>query len=1463
MVSEPSMASSNANSNSHNQFPSQTASIQTPLLLLSNMSNLMSVKLDSTNFIVWKHQLSSILKAYSMIDYVDGTVPSPTRFLTNANGALTTTVNPEFQLWNTRDQGLLALINSTLSHSVLSMVVGHNSAQEVWKTLEHRFTSTSRANVLNLKIELHNLKKGSESISSYLQKVKNTRDKLVAVGTLIDNEELLHIILKGLPREYGPFCSAIRTRNEPVTFEEIMVLLQTEEHSASESSDSGKDSHPMAMFASAPYNRTSNSQSAFYGNNTQFRGRGRNNSQRGRGGRFHNSNQFPQSSQGNSQFPQKPEGSRPQCQICGKLGHQALDCYHRMDFTYQGRHPPAKLAAMASTSNGSQGGDTWLTDTGATDHLTANLTNLQTQAPYQGTEQVSVGNGQSIPINHTGNGQLSTKLYNFRLKNLLHSSRISSNLLSVHKLCQDNNCSCYFDSNKFLIQDLPSGKVLYKGLSKNGLYPIHTLPSSPSMSPSATASPPVSAFLSSKNKWQLWHHRLGHPSDRVLVSAMPSLSSCMSISNKHVQHHCKHCLIGKMHRLPFPHSQFQSTQPLELVHSDVWGPAPVNSYNGYKYYLLFVDDFSKFSWLFLLKSKSEVLNTFKHFKATVENQLSKSIKTLRTDCGGEYTSNAFTDFCSTQGITHQFSCPHTPQQNGTVERKHRHIIESALTLLSHASLPITQWTYAVTTAIHLINRLPIPKLSNKSPWEKLFHKPPDLTHLRTFGCLCFPYLRPYNHHKLQPRTTPCIFLGYPAHTKGYICLNPATQRTYISRHVLFNETEFITHLTLSSNPVTQPDPVTSQFDSLPWLLVNLHTCQSASASVPSASASVPSASASVPSASAFASCPPATISHPIPDLLPLITLTSPPSVKPISSSTTPFPTSAVPLASPIPHFQSQPLPPIPATLNTHPMQTRSKHDIFKPKIYHTISTDYTHIEPPTYQLASKYPQWCTAMNEEFSALQRQHTWSLVPPPIGKNIVGCKWVFKLKRNSDGSISRYKARLVAKGFHQQYGIDFEETFSPVVKPPTVRLILALAVTYNWPLRQLDVRNAFLHGVLKEEVYMMQPPGYVASNQPHHVCKLQKSIYGLKQAPRAWFESFTTQLLSLGFQASSADSSLFTYKAGSVIAFLLLYVDDIVLTGNNSSFITQLISALSKVFELKDMGSLSYFLGLQIQRSTQGLTITQTKYATDFLTKHNMVNCSPCKTPCVPHVRLSAHCGQPIADAHAYRSLVGALHYLTFTRPDISFAVHQVCQFMNAPSDVHLTAAKRILRYLRGTLDHGLFYTPGPISLSAFSDADWAGDPNDRRSTSGLLVYLGHNPITWSAKKQLTVSRSSTEAEYRALASASAEVCWLRTLVKDLGLYLYDPPVLWCDNVSALAIASNPVFHARTKHIEVDFHFIRERVLRKDLQVKFVSTVDQLADIFTKGLSSHRFQELQSKLLVSVDTICLRGDDEVHDL
>jgi hypothetical protein len=297
----------------------------------------------------------------------------------------------------------------------------------------------------------------------------------------------------------------------------------------------------------------------------------------------------------------------------------------------------------------------------------------------------------------------------------------------------------------------------------------------------------------------------------------------------------------------------------------------------------------------------------------------------------------------------------------------------------------------------------------------------------------------------------------------------------------------------------------------------------------------------------------------------------------------------------------------------------------------------------------------------------------------------------------------------------------------------------------------------------------------------------------------------------------------------------VDDIVLTNNTPSYLDHLITQLPIVFDLKDLGLLHYFLGLQVTRSSTRLNLNQAKYAHNLLKKHNMLDSKPAKSPSCPNTRLSLHEGDPLPDPHGYRSLVGALHYLTFTRPDISFSVYQVCQYMSTPTAIHLAVAKRILRCIKGTLHHGIAFTPSPIQLSVYTDANWAGDPDDRRSTSGYLVYLGSNPITWSAKKQPTVSRSSTKSEYRVLAIASAELCWIHKLLKDLGIYLSHTPILWCDNVSTLVIASNPVFHARTKHIEVDFHFVRDRVLRKDLIVKFVSTIDQLVDIFTKSTHS----------------------------
>ena len=463
---------------------------------------------------------------------------------------------------------------------------------------------------------------------------------------------------------------------------------------------------------------------------------------------------------------------------------------------------------------------------------------------------------------------------------------------------------------------------------------------------------------------------------------------------------------------------------------------------------------------------------------------------------------------------------------------------------------------------------------------------------------------------------------------------------------------------------------------------------------------------------------------------------------------------------------------------------------------------------------------------------------------GQNIVDCKWIFTLKYKANGSLERHKARLVAKGYTQTYGVDCEETFALVAKMNTVRILLSLAAHYNWQLLQNDVKNAFLHGDLDEEIYMNIPPGF-EGNTSNKVCKLKKALYGLKQSPRAWFGRFEKVMKEFGYKQSQGDHTLFIkHSAARGVTALLVYVDDIIVTRNDEREKHDLKQRLAKEFEIKELGKLKYFLGIEVAYSTQGIFISQQKYVTDLLVEIGKIRYKPISTLMDPNHKLGEAKEEPTVDKKMYQRLVGRLIYLAHTQPDIAYSMSMISQFMYDPREPHLQVAYRML--LKSNPGKGiLFKKNDTLALEAYTDADYAGSIVDQRSTTGYCTFLGGNLVTWRSKMQNMVARLSTELEFMAIAQGLCELLWLKIILDDLRIKWDDPMKLYCDKKSAINSAHNPIQHDRTKHIEVNRHFIKVKLEEGVVCISYVSSEHQLADILTKGLNSSMFHNLVFKL------------------
>ncbi|KAJ9536490.1 hypothetical protein OSB04_un000327 [Centaurea solstitialis] len=824
----------------------------------------------------------------------------------------------------------------------------------------------------------------------------------------------------------------------------------------------------------------------------------------------------------------------------------------------------------------------------------------------------------------------------------------------------------------------------------------------------------------------------------------------------------------KMTKQPFNKENERAADLLEIIHTDVCGPFSHVARGGYRYFITFTDDFSRYGYVYLMRHKSESFERFREFQNEVQNQLGRKIKFLRSDRGGEYLSDEFDNHLMECGIVSQLTPPYAPQMNGVSERRNRTLLDMVRTMTCHSTLPMSFWGHALETAAHILNRAPT-KSVEKTPYELWNGKKPNISFLRIWGCEV--YVKRPTSEKLKPKSDKCFFVGYPRTTVGYYFYNPEENKVFVARNGKFLEEKFL------SSGNTRKDVELQVVD---------------------------------------------------------------------EENTTPIVEPEIqhenvePQSEPIEEVQTQDL--------RRSSRVRQEPDRYLGFLVSQDSGDLN--EPTSYREAvsgNESEQWQEAMKAEMQSMYDNQVWELTDLPQHCRAVGRKWVFKKKTDMDGNVHTFKARLVAKGFTQTHGIDYDETFSPVAMLKSIRILMAISAYFNYEIWQMDVKTAFLNGKLTEDVYMEQPEGFEDPKNPNKVCKLLKSIYGLKQASRSWNLHFDERIKEFGFTKSEFELCVYTKFSGSIVTFLVLYVDDILLIGNNVPTLQSVKSWLSKCFQMKDLEEAAYILGIKIyrNRSKRLIGLSQSTYIDKILKKIRMDESKKGFIP-MQHgiVLIKTQCPVSSQDQDRmksvrYASAIGSIMYaMLCTRPDVAYSVSVTSRYQQNPGEPHWVAVKNILKYLRRTKDMFLVFggSEDEISVKGYSDASFQTDRYDFRSQSGYVFTLNGGAISWKSSKQDTIADSSTEAEYIAASDAAKEAVWLKNFLSDLRVVasVSRPIEILCDNSGAVAQAKEPREHHKSRHVLRKYHLIREIIGRGDVRICKIPTEENVADPLTKPLA-----------------------------
>lgn len=1265
----------------------------------------------SNNWDVWKFQVRMVLQDKDLMGVVTNGVVEPDGGKEKASPDLLK-----------KDFSAQRIIGTSMSPESAVHLLSCLSAQQMWMKLHEVYELKNEMSTMALNEKfLMAMKEEDELMSTYISRLEELARRLKVMKCPVAPGMLICKIVRGLPTDYRHFATSWESAPESErTLSNLRTrLIIEEERLGLLSTDSGSALVTKKKFVSDKKDKPGK-KSATY-----------------------------------------------KCYKCGGVGHKRIDCKSKREKSKEksggalicsSGFSVESSGALVCASGENDYSAEFVADSGATDHMCHDKSVFETMLDC--SRGIKLANGESI--NASGRGTVKVRCYNGQswidreMLNVLYVPKLKYNLFSMTKALDRGY---ELSANKRVCKFMDGRKTVAMGQRKDDWFIMKIV-----------FAGGAGAMAAAKEKLPLseWHKRLVHQN----VAHVKKVLVKHGIAFKNEKFQCEACIFGKMTRASFRTSGTRSERCGDIIHTDLCGPMPTKSLGGASYFLLLKDDYSHHRTIYFLAKKETVSDKICEFLDFVKTQFGHTIKALRSDNGLEFVNSRVSALLKGGGTAHQTAVPYTPEQNGSVERDNRTIMEAARTMLFAREMNPNLWAEAANTVVYVLNRTGTSSIPAKSPIELWTGKGADLHSLNAFGRSVYCHVPAQQRRKLNAKAVKCTFVGYSETSKGYRVYNPDTNKVETVISVVF---ECPSARLLRIDDDQTEEEKEEHEDEL------------------------------------FFEADSAVLSE--------------------SNVVSDLDTSICGVTE--------------GNILPNRLRNRVNEDT-------TVDIGAALVaaanEPGSFTEAMGSDQrefWRAAMEEEIKSLIANGTWVLVDRNDQK-LVDNRWVFKIKYDVNGNVERYKARLVARGFTQMYGVDYWETFSPVVRMESLRMMFAIAASRKLKMQQFDVKTAFLNGELEENIFMKQPAGF--EDGSGRVCLLKKSIYGLKQASRCWNVAFVKCLIDFGLRQCDSDPCVFV-GTGERLLILGIYVDDGLIVAESEEDIRQLMDKLKCKFEMSAC-KFGLFLGMEAKVQSNGdILLSQCSYSEKVLDRFGMSDSHPVGTPTV--------CGSGVIENrevvhdYPYRSAVGSLLYLVvMSRPDLAFAVGSASRHLEEPAKEDVIAVKRVFRYLKGTAMFSIRFLAGAeLDLVGYCDSDYAGDGETRKSTSGFIFLVGGSVVTWRSELQSVVAQSSTEAEYVAAAEAVKELIWLKALFAEMTGRIVTP-TLRVDNQSAIKMINNPVMHRRTKHIDVRYHFIRDEKKKETFVVEFTGTNDQWADMLTKGLSKEKLKRNVDALGVGIN-------------